>query len=292
MGEGHRKSLRSVLFEHLGKIGHGEIARSRAACMRTFILAGGGGLITAITVLVKILILGTHLSTLASGILASLNFAGSFLFMQACRFRLATKLSPLLGATLGAKHFLRRDEMMWSFRTQFFSALGNLGIVIPTICMVQFLLMKGNGVPYLDVSHAEEALRSLHPWKSGTILYAAFTGGLLWLSTLWGGGVAGRFWPKSKFATTVCFNVLLGVFLGFIPVYAKVAGLPLDVRHFTLSGGMIGVALVALGMRKALDAGLLAACFGVLFIGFLNFSVSFALAFISARTTRLIPNTA
>jgi site-specific recombinase len=280
-----------ALLDHLGKIGHREIARSYSACMKALFSAGGAGLITAGTVVLKLLILHASFTLLGAGFLVSLNFALSFLFMQAFGFKLATKLAPLLGVTLGRRYQeLRqglkrvhlREEIGWSFRTQFFSALGNLVFVVPAIFVFHGIFHSASGAAFMDHDSARAVLQSLHPWKSGTLPYAALTGVLLWFCTMTGGAVAGRLWPSSKTATTALFNIFLGVLLAFVPIYGLKTGLALDVRHFTLSSGLVALAVASLGFRSALEAGLAAAFASVILIGVLNFSVSFALAFLTS----------
>lgn len=282
---------------HLGRLGQKEIARSYPDCFRALVASGGAGLVAAGMVLGKLLIYrlpgSTPVAWVAHAFLISLNFVASFLFMQLCRFRLATKMSPMIGAAMGAaaaaargcetKGRRLRETAFWGLGTQLAGAVGNLVILMPAVFVLHALILSWNGEAFMSPQAAEAALLSLHPWKSGTLLYAVFTGGLLWFCALSAAAVGKRFWPSSKLATGVCFNVGIGVMLGLIPLYGKLLGLPLDVRHFTVTSGTMGMALASLGLRKALDAGLLAACAGALGVGFLNVTVSFALGFATTR---------
>ena len=265
-------------------MGHHEAARSPAACLRTLLAAGGAGFITAGTVILKLLILHASLTLFRGGFFVALNFMISFIFIQIFNFKLATKQSSLFGAALGRRlrsfragfdHEIFRREMEWGLKTQAMSALGNLTFVIPVVYVFHLIFHS----TFIDPATARIALQSLHPWKSASLPYAVFTGCLLWLCTFLGGAMANRFGRFSKTSATLFFNVFLGAALAFIPVLGKVLKIPLDVRHFTLSGGTVAVAATSLGFHKALDAGLISALFGVLWIGVLNFSVSFGLAF-------------
>src|SRR5437763_8066 len=81
-------------------------------------------------------------------------------------------------------------------------------------------------------------------------------------------------------------NVALGVFLGMTVPIAGFFGLPLDVRHVTLSTGSLALAGAALGWRACLHAGFIFAAVGVIAIGLLNFGVSFACALFVALRAR------
>ena len=79
-------------------------------------------------------------------------------------------------------------------------------------------------------------------------------------------------------------NISLGVMLGMVPAIAAFFGLPLDVRHVTLSTGQVTAALAALGPESVRQAATLRAIVGILGIGALNLLVSFGLAlFVTIR---------
>ena len=269
-------------------MGRHEVARSNLASFKTLFAAGGAGLITAGTVVLKISILHRAFGPWMVGLLATLDFVVSFLLMQALGFRLATKLAPLFGSALAYqwKKFERikntrfNQEFWLSFKTQLISALGNFIFVVPAAVVFHFLYKTLTGAGFLDPPAATAILASFNPWKTGTLLYAALTGVLLWFCTFLGGWVGHRFKPLSKTMTTVFFNVFLGALLAFIPVLGKALGIPLDVRHFTLTGGAIVIATSSLGIHGALHSGLGTAFLGFFLIGVLNFSVSFILAFL------------
>jgi len=83
-------------------------------------------------------------------------------------------------------------------------------------------------------------------------------------------------------------NVSLGFFLGMTPAVASFFGLPLEVRHVTLSSGALALAAVTLPLDAFLGSPFLWAIAGLAVIAFLNFTVSFALAFtVAARACGL-----
>ena len=73
-------------------------------------------------------------------------------------------------------------------------------------------------------------------------------------------------------------NVSLGLLLGMLPVFGKFLGVPLEVRHVTLSTGSLAFAGSALGAEATVQTHYLLAAAGIVLIGALNFGVSFALA--------------
>src|SRR5262249_43318967 len=61
----------------------------------------------------------------------------------------------------------------------------------------------------------------------------------------------------------------------------------LDVRHVTLATGSLALSVSALGTGVLVTSGFWLACAGIAVIGFLNLSVSFALAlWVAIRATR------
>ena len=85
-----------------------------------------------------------------------------------------------------------------------------------------------------------------------------------------------------------CFggNATLGFLLGMTPVMGKFFGLPLDVRHVTLSTGALTLAICTLGFTPDTLPLIYAAAAGIAIIGALNFGVSFLLALAVALRAR------
>jgi site-specific recombinase len=72
-------------------------------------------------------------------------------------------------------------------------------------------------------------------------------------------------------------------------VFAKFFGLPLDVRHITLSTGSLTLAMSSIGVEGAGTQALVMASIGIAIIGLMNFGVSFALALVVALRARDVP---
>ena len=72
--------------------------------------------------------------------------------------------------------------------------------------------------------------------------------------------------------------------LGIIPEVAKFAGLPLDIRHVTLSSAFLTAAVASLGADVLMTKAFVCAAFGIAAIGLMNLCVSFYLAmFVATR---------
>jgi site-specific recombinase len=171
------------------------------------------------------------------------------------------------------------------------------------------------GKPFLDPKTAEYVLHSLHPTQSGTIFFAALTGVLLWMSSIAAGwlenwavyrrlpeAIAGHRWGRFLGRRTMGFfsrffannisgfggNTALGFMLGMTPVMGKFFGLPLDVRHVTLSTGALTLSALAMGPEAMSSEAFWAAAVGIAIIGCLNFGVSFVLALAVALRARQV----
>lgn len=313
---GFRRLARKVV-EHTGHSGEHYLARDRAEFRAMGWAAAGGGALTAITATLKVLISGLGLAPGLQGLGLSLNYAGSFLVMQFLHLSLASKQPAATAAAL-AGTLEDRDSREVSFeaevdlvaaisRGQVAATLGNLLLAVPAALAVEWLWRAASGHPFLGAAKAVKTLAELHPFHSATLPFAAFTGFLLWVGSLAGGWAAnwsayrdlpeavahsprlrrwlgvrgasrfGQMLEKHFVGFVIC--MVLGLLLGFLPMLLSFAGIPLEVRHVTLSA-----ASAALAMGPGLATGQLPwvalgwAFLGVIGIGILNFGVSFALS--------------
>jgi site-specific recombinase len=148
-----------------------------------------------------------------------------------------------------------------------------------------------------------ESLTLLGP----SLLFAAFTGVLLFVSSLMGGWVENWFvlhrlesalrynprigrWLGAARAmrwahfmrqqiSGLASNISLGFMLGMVPPILAFLGLALDVRHVTLSSGQLGAAAASLGWEVVHQDAWWWAVASIPLIGMLNVGVSFYLAF-------------
>ncbi|RKH01092.1 site-specific recombinase [Corallococcus carmarthensis] len=319
------------IIERTGNTGEHYITSTQDEFHRMVHSAAGGGFLTAFTALMKFFLAGLPLAPFFAEFFAALNYAGSFVVMQFLGFTLATKQPSMTASTLAAAvgeeagpedDGSQRMERLAALvpritRSQLAAALGNLGCVLPVAVALALGLQLLTGHSLLSVHKAESVVESLHPWHTATLLWAAFTGVLLWASSVAAGWfenfVVYRRLPEAlahhrvlrsllgvngarrvadaleHHAAGVGGSVTLGVLLAFMPGIGGFFGLPLDVRHVTLSFGSLAFAGCTLGPSAVMEPGFLAAVLGVLVIGALNFGVSFALALGVALRARDVP---
>ncbi len=279
--------------------------------------AAGGGALTAGTALMKVWVGWAGLPLFIEGAFNALNFSGSFLLMQALGLTLATKQPPMTAAALARAMADADGEQLTTLsarivRSQLAAVLGNLGGVIVVAWSLDGLWHLAAGRHLLDLKTAAYLLHSLSPIGGGTLWYAAVTGVALWASSVVAGlgenanayhglpaalGASPRlrkwFGPAraerlgnvfGHHVGSICGNTALGVFLAVIPIIGKVTGVPLDVRHITLSTGALTLALCA-GIEVT-TADLVWALIGIACIGSLNFGVGFALSLAMAVRAR------
>jgi site-specific recombinase len=315
--------LARKIIERAGHTGEHYITSSRREYVKMLASAGGGGVLTAGTAALKFAIGWAHLAPFAEGVLSACNYAGSFIVMQLLGFTLATKQPSMTAAALaGTLRDSAHDQDLSALvamiaritRSQLAAALGNIGMVIPaTLAFDALWRSRHEGAPFLSAETAGYVLSSLHPTQSGTIFYAALTGVLLWSSSIAAGWLEnwavyrrlpeaiaehryGRVLGRSTMRWLSRFlqrniagfggNATLGTLLAMTPVMGKFFGLPLDVRHVTLSTGALTLAVSSLSFSSDTSHAIFAAALGIATIGCLNFGVSFALALAVALRAR------
>ncbi|HZC66584.1 MAG TPA: gliding motility protein, partial [Candidatus Dormibacteraeota bacterium] len=283
-----------------------------------WMLAMGGGLLTVGTAAIKMFVTHSDLPLFVEGVLSSLNYSISFILLQMFGLVLATKQPSMTGAALArivrdCQGASRSDELVAYvariFRSQLAAALGNVFAVCLGAIAFSYAWRAVLGAPLIPPETAQHAVESLNPFRSGTIIFAALTGVILWLSSLAGGWIEN--WTVDKrlpqaiaehhlggmftrqtlirtsdvFARNIsgwCTSVALGFMLGMTPPLARFFGLPLEVRHVTLSTGTVALSSASLG-RESFDRGdLYWAALGIAFTFVLNLSVSFYFALMLA----------
>lgn len=312
------------IVEGHGRTGEHYIARTRREYAGMWRAALGGGLLTVVTAALKLRLGMLGLAALPEGFLAGLNYAVSFLFLLAMHLALATKQPSMTAATLarivrsaaGPQRLdLLADQVAATVRTQLAAALGNIAAVTVGALALDLALRALTGQSCIDVHKAEHVVHSFHPLLSGTIPYAALTGVILWASGLIGGwfenwSIAHRLpeaiaqhplgdrWGRERLqrwgealgrnASAWGGSIALGFLLGLTPAIGKFTGLPIDVRHVTLSSGMLAFAVSSLRAQVALPD-VAWAMVGIALIFVLNLAVSFLLALVLALRAQDVP---
>jgi len=302
------------MVERTGHSGEHYIAHNRAEYWHMWAAALGGGLLTVITAAVKLRIYDAHVPPFVEGFAAGTNYAVSFVFLQIFGLVLATKQPAATAATFAGiireNRGVERESKLTDFvsritSTQLAAAIGNVAAVSIGAVFFEHLWLMVFSQSYLAHQTATHVYETLNPTASGTAFYAIVTGVILWMAALAGGwcenfavyyrltdAVAqhplgfkvgqGR---MKKISRTLQRNlggwstsIVLGYLLGFTPVLGKFFGLPLDVRHVTLSTGTLALAIAHFGARSMGRAWFYQAIAGIAVIFVLNLVVSFSIA--------------
>lgn len=312
------------ISEHGGRRGETFIAVTRKEFYRLFRSAMGGGFIISFIAIFKNLLGKLAIAPFWQGFLYSSNYSMGFILMQSTGSTLATKqpafTASAIAASLDSSKQKGRPDLYnlaltvaRTCRSQIASFAGNLLIVFPLTYILAMLFDLGTGSKIATGAEADALLHAQHPFESLALLYACFTGFFLFLSGLIAGWVENyvvyaqlpdrlRFHPvltqslgkgQLRYLVNLVQNNLgsiagsisLGFFLGMAGIIGKGLGIPFDIRHITISAGNTAIGFYGLDHQVPLKY-LFTIVMGVLMIGFLNFLVSFGLAFYVAVKSR------
>jgi site-specific recombinase len=306
--------LHCKIVERAGGTGEHYIATTRSEYGHIWLASLGGGLLTVFTVAGKCALATLHATGLVIGIGYGLNYAASFVAMQHLGLMLATKQPAMTAATLAISLRDSDDQKSVDHLTR--TALGIVSSQVASAAANVLAVALGcvafnqgwqalTGHSFLTTEKATRLLIDLSPVDSLTIFYAAFTGVILWSSSLIGGWVdnwsayhrvpqgisdhsLGRRFGRERMVAVGRFvrrhiagwgtNISLGMMLGLAPEIGHFLGIPLDVRHVTLNSGMLALACTTEGVdwwsRQALSYALA----GIACMFVLNLGVSFTLS--------------
>ncbi len=318
----HYSLLARKVAERSAETGEHYITRNRAEYAGMLRTAAGGGLVIAGTTLIKFALAGLAVSAFWAGFLAGVNYAGSFVLVHVLHWTVATKQPAMTAPALADKladvsddaaveGFV--DEVAHLIRSQAAGIIGNLAAVIPVVLAMQWLWRVAFGAPLVDALAAQHVLESI-TLLGPTALFAAFTGVLLFASSLIAGWVENWFvWHRldsaiawnprivarlgaaraqrwaaywRKNISGYASNISLGFLLGLVPAVAAFFGLPIEVRHVTLSTGQLAAAVGALGWDVFQQSAFWWCLASIPVIAALNLGVSFFLAFKVALRSR------
>lgn len=312
------------IAEHKGRKGEKYITTNRDEFRKLFRSAVGGGIIVSFVAVIKNLIGKLVLPPFWMGFLYSTNYAAGFVAMDRTNTTLATKqpaftASAVANSLDSKKHKGQPDLKNLAItignisRSQIASFAGNLLVVFPLTYLLVWFIEYSLGYRIVNGEQALKLLGDQHPYHSFALLYACFTGVFLFLSGIISGYVEnhiifGQLSERlrnhpilshsmsplklnslveffNKFSGPLTGSIALGFFLGMSSIVGKIFGIPFDIRHITISAG--NAAIGYFGLEQPLHWSYLLIVFlGVLGIGFLNFFVSFSLAFFVAMKSR------
>ncbi len=312
------------IAEHGGRTGEKFITTTRKEFWRMFRSAAGGGVIISFIGIIKNLLGNIKLAPFWQGFLYSTNYSLGFILIQDTGSTLATK-QPAYTANnmassfdvqkVGEKPDLRNLAITVArvSRTQLASFAGNLLVVFPLTYLLAVLFFESTGTKIASGDAAQKLLTDQQPFNSLALLYACFTGFFLFASGLIAGYVEnyivygkigerlrishafkGTFGEKTSQkiiryiennSGALIGNIALGLFLGMAGFFGKIFGIPFDIRHITISAANAAIGFFGLDHAVPLKE-IIYTVAGVFSIGFLNFAVSFSLAFIVAVKSR------
>ncbi len=309
--------LQRKIVDRSGKTGENYVARNLREYRHIWFAAAGGGLLMVLTVAVQLKVTHAVLPMFVEGMLSGLNYAVGFIVLQHFHLMLATRQPAMTAATLAtllrSRDRTERLDRVVEFTvricsSQFAAAVANVILVILGAFVFSYCWNLALGRDYLGIKEARHVFQTLSPVNSGTVFYAALTGVILWLAAIIGGWFdnwavyqrlpqaiadhrCGRRLGRkcmARFAGIVSRNIAgwgtnisLGFLLGFTPVFGMFLGLPLDVRHVTLSSGMLAFACASLDGWFT-TGWFFRALAGVATMFVLNLSVSFFLSLYTA----------
>ncbi len=328
-----RKNLAIIsrkIVERTGVSGEHYITQNSKEYWHMFMMAAGGGLLTAFTAWGKYVVSTQYWPMFLEILYNTINYSVSFVIMHYLGFKLATKQPSMTAAALASK--LKQDptgsglyddpfvqEVKRISRSQFAAIFGNLAAVIPMAWIIDRLWVKArSGEHFLSVDKAHQVLETMNPIASLTVFYAALTGIILWVASMTAGWVENALvyyrvpeiiarhkvlrnlfgpkraqWLSDKLiqnTSGVAGAVSLGFYLAFLPVIGKFFGLPIDVRHVTLSTGTATYAISSIGLAGGFTTPMILTSIGIFFIGLMNFGVSFLMALIVAVRAQELPS--
>lgn len=200
-----------------------------------------------------------------------------------------------------------------TMRTQLAAIVGNIGLAIPVALLIAYLVQHMSGTHFVSPEKAQHLLQDINLFSPGTLIFGGFAGVCLFLAGL----IAGYYdnlcsysriperlnqlkWAQSLFGKdrwqrvsdyirnnlgVLAGNFFLGFLLGGAAGLGALLGLPIDVRHTTLSSAMWGYSLFALNFQVPWQL-IVSTALGFLGIGMMNLGVSFYLALSVALRAR------
>ncbi|MBC7547743.1 MAG: site-specific recombinase [Polaromonas sp.] len=307
--------LSAKMAERNAQTGEHYISRTRAEYKDMLGKAMGGGAVTALTTLLKFMVVGLALSAFWSGFWSGLAYSSTFILIQLLHFTLATKQPAMTAPAMAAKlkdidsdtavsDFV--DEAMHLVRSQAAAVFGNVFLVVPAVLLVNTAVTLLMGRPMIGQQEARHVLHTL-TLLGPTLLWAGFTGVILFAASMIGGWAENWFvlhrldsamrhnpritrvlgldraarWSHFMGANISGFasNISLGFMLGLIPAFTGFFGLELEARHVTLSAGQLTAAGASLGLEAFHSPAIWWCMAAIPLIGALNLGVSFYFAF-------------
>lgn len=300
------------LVDTTAAVGQDYLGDQRSAWHAAFLAGAGGGVLMSLATIAKYALARLDLPPVYEGIVYALNYSLAFIAAYLLHFTIATKLPAHTAAALAksvqeeAGHLTRLRKFLGVWRAmvrlQVAGLLGNVLVVAPLSFALDRAMLVLFHTHILSEHTAEHVLHK-NALLGPSVLYAALTGVFLWFSSFAGAavdnwarvvdlgerlsthlgvmqrGTEQRARPRAQWFVDriggFAGNATLGFLLGGVPALFAVLQLPVDIRHVTVSASSFALA-VSHGVWP--DSLLWNAGLGVLAIGSVNVTASFALA--------------
>lgn len=326
LGEYLRENARLMslrITENAGRTGEHYITATRPEYFDMLRAGLGAGFIIAFMALLKIFLTAPGMPPVNRIIVYGLDYGLGFVLIHMLHFTVATKQPAMTANAIAAaltpgRTTTRELETLIvtirrTARSQFAGIAGNLLLVIPTSILLVVAMHGLLGFDPITPEKADYLLHASHPWRTGTVFYAALAGVFLFLAGIVTGyfdnlGAYNRIRDRMKQAKWLIrllgkkrtdqaadyigehLGALVGNFsFGFMLAggwgVGMLFGLPVDIRHITFSSANVAFALTARDFHVAPGIWI-PSVLGVALIGVINLAVSFSLALVVAMRSR------
>ena len=309
--------------ENAARSGEHYICETPADYGRMWRSAAGAGVLIGLMALLKIKAAALNAPLFGEAFMFSMIYGLGFVSIFLLGLTVATKQPAMTAQTLasllgdlkpsrGADLERLVDVVAAVSRSQLAAIAGNVTVALPVAIAVGLGLGLMTDTPPISIDKGAHLLADLDP-LSWALPHAAIAGFYLFLSGLISGYFDNRAayaeigprlarlrWLRALFGAEragrvgayiqerlggIMGNFLFGCMLGSTGVIGVILGLPLDIRHIAFASANLGYALT--GFQFALPLQAIAwAAFGIAAIGFINLTVSFALALRTAMRAR------
>lgn len=310
----HVRVISTKIVEHVADRGENYIVQDGKNLAILFASALGGGAVAGVMAAFKVGAHGLNWPLVIDWTMIFLIYFLGLSIMQWLGLTLATKQPSYTATAFSSKlaqarkdgdaHLVAR-EIYDVIKSQASATFGNLLMAIPTALIVDWGINKLSGQHIMQTHEAVSTIAKIHPFASMSLFWAALTGVFLWISGIISGqahnwcvynripnlmeqriqrrGIATVSAHKlaSKLPAlmgAVAGNFSLAFFLTSTPALGHILGIPLDIKHVTLSTASVTLALTADKGALLNSSSFWWSLSGLFLVGAMNFGVSFFLA--------------
>ena len=311
--------------ENASRTGEHYITNNRTEYFALMRSAMGAGVIVAFMALIKLIVAKQHFAPLTEAILFSLNYGLGFILIHIMHFTVATKQPAMTAAAIAASidasdsKSKEMDNLIAmianTMRSQIIAIFGNVVLAVPVAMLIAWSIFYITGHHLVTPEKAHRILADIDPVHTGSLFYAGIAGvclflsglivgyhdnlsvynkipqrlrALKWLQKIFGAGRLDRVanYIENNLGA-LAGNFYFGCLLGGASLIGVLLGVPIDIRHISLSSASVGFAVFDLNFMITWQA-ILYLALSLMLIGFFNLTVSFGLALYVAMKSRKV----